>query len=79
MKPEDAYEWLKQHSLETSHLDSIGHLLGWDQRTQIPPKGHEHRHAQFAMLAKWIHQRETDPHLGEMLAAVEGSELVIDP
>lgn len=79
MTPKDAYEWLRQHSLETAHLDSIGHLLGWDQRTQIPPKGHDHRHAQFAMLAKWLHQRETDPRLAEMLAAVEGSELVRDP
>jgi carboxypeptidase Taq len=79
MTPQDAYEWLRQHSLETSHLDAIGHLLGWDQRTQIPPKGHPHRHAQFAMLAKWLHQRETDPHLAERLAAVEGSELVRDP
>ena len=79
MTPQDAYEWLRQHSRETEHLDSIGHLLGWDQRTQIPPKGHTHRHAQFAMLAKWVHQRETDPRLGEMLATVEGSELVRDP
>ena len=31
------------------------------------------------MLAKWLHQRETDPRLAEMLAAVEGSELVRDP
>jgi carboxypeptidase Taq len=79
MKPADAYEWLRQHSLETAHLGSIGHLLGWDQRTQIPPKGHPHRHAQFAMLAKWLHQRQTDPRLNEMLAAVEGSELVQNP
>jgi carboxypeptidase Taq len=79
MTLQDAYEWLRQHSLETSHFDSIGHLLGWDQRTQIPPKGHEHRHAQFAMLAKWLHQRETDPRIAEMLAVVEGSELVRDP
>ncbi|MCL4503376.1 MAG: carboxypeptidase M32, partial [Deltaproteobacteria bacterium] len=79
MTPQDAYAWLRQHNLETSHLGSIGHLLGWDQRTQIPPKGHDHRHVQFAMLAKWLHQRETDPRLGEMLAAVEGSELVRDP
>lgn len=79
MSPQEAYDWLRQHSLETSHLDSLGHLLGWDQRTQIPPKGHPHRHAQFAMLAKWLHQRETDPCRGDMLAAVEGSELIRDP
>ncbi len=79
MAPEDAYQWLKQHSLETAHLQSLGHLLGWDQRTMIPPRGHPHRHAQFAILAKWLHQRQTEPRLGEMLAAVEGLELVADP
>jgi len=77
--PRDAYGWLRQHSLEISHLHSIGHLLGWDQRTQIPPKGHDHRHNQFALLARWIHQRATDPRLAEMLTAVEGSDLVRDP
>ncbi len=77
--PQDAYEWLRQNSLEIAHLQSIGHLLGWDQRTMIPAKGHPHRHAQFAMLAKWLHQRQTEPRLAEMLAAVEGSELVRDP
>jgi len=79
MSPEDAYQWLKQDSLETAHFTSLGRLLGWDQRTQIPPKGHPHRHAQFAMLAGWIHQRQTNPRLGEMLTTVEGSELVRDP
>lgn len=79
MLPQEAYDWLRQHSLETAHLNSLGHLLGWDQRTQIPPKGHDHRHTQFAMLAKWLHQRTTDPRLGERLAAVEGSELVREP
>ena len=31
------------------------------------------------MLAGWIHQRQTDPRLGEMLATVAGSELVRYP
>jgi carboxypeptidase Taq len=75
----EAYQWLVEHSRETAYLKSMGHLLGWDQRTQIPPKGHEHRHNQFAMLAKWIHARATDPRVGESLARVEGSELGLDP
>ena len=54
-------------------------MLGWDQRTHIPPKGHPHRHNQFAMLAKWIHVRATDPRVGEALARVEASDLVADP
>jgi carboxypeptidase Taq len=57
----------------------MGHVLGWDQRTHIPDKGHPHRHNQFAMLAKWIHARATDPRLGEALARVEASYLVTDP
>ena len=36
MTPEDAYQWLVQHSRETAYFISMGHVLGWDQRTQIP-------------------------------------------
>jgi carboxypeptidase Taq len=79
MNPEDAYQWLVQHSQETAYYHSIGHVLGWDQRTHIPPNGHTHRHNQFAMLAKWIHARATDPQVGDALAAVAGSPLVQDP
>ncbi len=79
MTPEAAYRWLAEHSRETAYLKSVSHLLGWDQRTYIPPRGHPHRHNQFAMLAKWIHARITDPRVGEALARVEGSELVQDP
>ncbi len=79
MTPDDAYQWLTEHSLETAYLKSMGQVLGWDQRTHIPPKGHPHRHNQFAMLAKWIHVRATDPRMGEALARVEASDLVADP
>jgi carboxypeptidase Taq len=76
---EDAYQWLVRHSLETAYLISMGQVLGWDQRTHIPPNGHAHRHNQFAVLAKWIHARATDPEVGEKLVRIEGSELVSDP
>lgn len=79
MTPEEAYQWLVQHSIETAYYLSMGQVLGWDQRTQIPPKGHGHRHNQFAMLAKWIHARATDPQVEANLALVEGSSLVGDP
>jgi carboxypeptidase Taq len=79
MTPDEAYQWLVEHSRETAYLISMGHVLGWDQRTQIPPKGHDHRHNQFAMLAKWIHIRATNPQVGEALARVEGGGLVQDP
>ena len=79
MTPEEAYQWLADHSRETAHYKSMGRLLAWDQRTYLPTKGHGHRHNQFAMLAKWIHARDTDPQVGEALARVEGTALVADP
>jgi carboxypeptidase Taq len=77
--PEAAYRWLVEYSLETAYMKSMGRVLGWDQRTHIPAKGHDHRHNQFAMLAKWVHVRATDPRVGEALARAEASDLVADP
>lgn len=76
---EKAYEWLVRHSRETALLESISRLLAWDQRTQMPPKGHAHRADQLAFLARLIHERETDPRVGEHLAKVEASSLARDP
>ena len=78
MTAQEAYQWLVQHSRETAHLKSIKKLLSWDQRTQIPPKGQTHRAAQLALVAGWLHDRETDPQVGERLARVEASPLAQD-
>ncbi|MEW6388424.1 MAG: carboxypeptidase M32 [Thermodesulfobacteriota bacterium] len=79
MQPQEAYQWLKAQSLEIAQLHSIQELLFWDQRTQIPAKGHAHRASQLALLAKWIHIRRTDPLWEENLTRVEASDLVLDP
>lgn len=79
MNPKDAYEWLAVHSRETALLQSVSRLLAWDQRTYIPPKGHAHRADQLALLARLIHERETDPRVGEHLSQVESSDLAADP
>jgi carboxypeptidase Taq len=79
MNPEEAYQWLAAHSRETAILHSVEQLLAWDQRTVIPPKGHAHRAAQLTLLARLIHERETDPEIGEHLSRVEGTDLATDP
>lgn len=79
MKPQDAYDWLLQNSKETAYFGSFGRLASWDQAAYIPKKGHAHRAQMQATLAKLLHQRNTDPKIGEMLAAVEGSDLLQDP
>jgi len=79
MNPRNAYDWLLKRGRETAYLDSVRSLLVWDQRTQIPRKGHPHRTAQLAVMARLVHNRMTDPQIGERLPIVEGSELVEDP
>ena len=45
----------------------------------MPSGGVENRSEQLALVAGLLHDRGTDPRLGELLAAVEGSELLADP
>ncbi len=79
MNPEEAYQWLAAHSRETAILYTVEQLLAWDQRTCIPPKGHANRAAQLSLLARLLHERETDPRVGEHLDRVAGSALTADP
>ena len=72
---QDAYDELIRQSKETALLESCLSLLGWDHKTYMPPKGSAHRAEQIALLAGMIHQRVTDPKVGELLAIVEASDL----
>jgi carboxypeptidase Taq len=79
MTPEAAYGKLMDATRETALLDSCAELLGWDEDTFMPPGGVAHRGRQMALLAGLLHDRWTDPRLGDWLAAIEGSSLVADP
>jgi carboxypeptidase Taq len=78
MKPEAAYEELIQRTRESALLSSSAEILSWDEQVYMPPGGAEYRGQQLALLAGLHHERETDPRVGELLAAVEGSSLVSD-
>ena len=79
MKAKQSYRWLLEHFIETACYDSIKRLLSWDQRTCLPPEGHENRGTQLALLAGVLSRRMTDPVIGEMLAEVEDSPFIHDP
>src|SRR5882724_1166933 len=79
MTPETAYNKLIHATREAALLDSCAELLGWDEDTFMPPGGVAHRGRQMALLAGILHDRWTDPKLGDWLAAIEGSALVADP
>ncbi len=79
MNPENAYAELRKFQLDTAYYQSLGALAGWDQRTYIPRKGHEHRARQFAALAQLLHRRRTDPRIGDWLEALSGADFLSDP
>lgn len=79
MTPTDAYAELVRRSKETAVLQSCSAVLGWDQQTYMPKAGAAFRGEQLALLAGLSHQKATDAHIGELLAACEGSEVVRDP
>jgi hypothetical protein len=79
MRADAAYEELIRRVREESLLVSVEALLEWDEETYLPRGGVQGRSEQLALLAGLVHDRGTDPRIGELLAAVEGSALLADP
>jgi carboxypeptidase Taq len=79
MNTQAAYDELIQRTREESLLASCAELLGWDELTYMPRGGVAHRGNQMAFLAGLLHQRASDPRLGELLDLLEESEVVRDP
>lgn len=76
MGAEAAYAELVRRTREQALLASCAELLGWDEETCMPPGGIAHRARQRGLLAALLHDQATDPRLGDLLAVVEGSDLV---
>ncbi len=74
-----AYDELIRQVRQEALLDSCAALLAWDEETYMPPGGTEHRGRQMALLAGLCHDRAADPRIGDLLTAVEQSDLVGDP
>lgn len=78
-QPQATYEKLVRFVHETSVLQSIEALLGWDERCLLPPAAAEYRAEQMTLLTGMIHQRQTDRRLGDWLAELAESDLAKDP
>jgi carboxypeptidase Taq len=76
MDADHAYRELIQRIKEARLLESVGSVLGWDERTYMPSQGSAHRAEQMALLARLTHEQLTVPRLGELLSIVETSPLV---
>jgi len=78
-KHQQTYERLCQHTRETALLGGIEALLGWDERTMLPPGGGEYRAEQLTLLAGMLHARRTDRRIGDWLCELADSPLASDP
>ena len=74
-----SFNELCQHARETALLESVESLLGWDERTYMPPAAGAYRAEQMTYLAGLVHRRHTDPRLGELLSELAASELAKEP
>jgi carboxypeptidase Taq len=79
MSPETILAEVRKHARFTSLLGSIQGLLGWDERTMLPPAGGEYRAEQMTLLSGMIHDRWLDPCFGEWLDELAESPLAADP
>ena len=75
-----AYDELVSRTKDAALLAATGGILGWDQQVMMPPGGIELRSRQLAQLSGLIHERSTDPRVGELLAECEAdANLTSDP
>ncbi len=73
------YHLLCDRAREATMLGAIQQLLEWDERTKMPPAGGAYRADQAAYLAGILHQKQTDPQIGDWLEQLSESPLAEDP
>jgi len=73
------YDKLCTHARELAILNATEALLGWDERTKLPPAGGEYRAEQMSYLAGFIHKKQTAPEVGDWLGELIESPLAADP
>ena len=56
---------------QTEALSSIAERLGWDQETVMPRGAVEQRAEEMAAMESVLHERRTDPRIGEWLDVAE--------
>ncbi|MEX2219578.1 MAG: carboxypeptidase M32 [Phycisphaerales bacterium] len=80
MPTESPYVALCRLAREAATLNSVASLLNWDQETYMPHGAAAHRSEEQALVASLVHERRTNPRVGELIAACEAdATLTRDP
>ena len=72
---QSAYVSLLAHVKQTMALSQVAGLLSWDQEVMMPPRGAPARAEEAAALEAVIHERRTDPKIGDWLASINETQL----
>lgn len=67
----NAFDDLLAFQRQTEALSSVAERLGWDQETVMPRGATEQRAEEMAAMEEVLHERRTDPRIGEWLAAAD--------
>lgn len=67
----NAFDDLLAFQRQTEALSSVAERLGWDQETVMPRGATEQRSEEMAAMEAVLHERRTDPRIGEWLDAAE--------
>ena len=66
---------LKSRLARVRDLEAAANVLEWDQETYMPPAGAANRAEQASAIASIVHEKRTNPRIGELLAACERTQL----
>jgi carboxypeptidase Taq len=69
-----ALEELRRRLAELYDLERTLSVLGWDQRTMMPPRGAEARAEATATLGGLVHERFTSDEIGRLLEELRPHE-----
>jgi carboxypeptidase Taq len=74
----NSYDRLTALLRENETLKSVSNVMSWDQETMMPPNGADLRADQLTLLSGMIHDRNTDPRLGDLLGEAETDAAIAD-
>lgn len=74
-----AYAELCSLAREAALVESIEAMIGWDERTYMPPAAGEYRAEQMTFLSGLAHHKRTDKRFGELLEELANSQTATDP
>ena len=69
------YTDLLEELREIDLANQIGSLLGWDQEVIMPKNGASSRAEHLAWISKTVHEKISNPRIGELIASLENEDL----